>query len=85
MTLQEVLAKHRVPVTEGAVRGKLRQHFGAAHTPHTRWRFGRGSPEHDQLLNLLGVGSGLLIGKREPSMGLPSGNWTERTLHLRNR
>ena len=70
VTLREVLAKHRLPITEGAVRRKLRQHFGAAHTLHTRWRFRRGSPEHDQLLNLLGVGSGLLIGKREPAMGL---------------
>ena len=70
VSLRQTLREHKLAIAPGAARRKLRRYFAERHRKHARWTFPRGAPEHGELLTLLGVGSGFIIGKREPSMGL---------------
>ena len=71
VTLQDVARENEVTGSLSGARRKLREHFAASHLKHSRWRFKRYSRDYYDLLDILGVTPpGLIVGKREPSMGL---------------
>ena len=70
VTVTDVIAENGIKLSPSTVRRRLRDHFGAAHKSRTHWRFPRHSPDHYAVLKLLDVHPGLVIGKREPAMGL---------------
>ena len=70
VSLQDAIREHGITGSQSAVRRKLRDRFGASHARHARWSFARHSPGHYEMLDVLGVAPGLIVGRREPSMGL---------------
>ena len=70
VTLQDVTREHHISLSESTARRRLRTHFGERHAMNARWTAPRGSPEHFELLKVLGAAKGLIVGRREPAMGL---------------
>ncbi len=70
LTLQDIMAEHKPAMSESNARRRLRGHFGARHAINTRWTVERGSAEHFEVLKVLDCAKGLIIGRREPAMGL---------------
>ncbi|MFP6729413.1 MAG: acyl-CoA dehydrogenase family protein [Alphaproteobacteria bacterium] len=70
LTLQDIMAEHKCALSESTARRRLRDHFGNRHPQGKRWTVRRGSAEHMETLTLLDAAKGLIIGHREPAMGL---------------
>ena len=70
VTVADVIGENDIKLSPTTVRRRLRAHFGAAHKSRTHWRFARHSPDHYAVLKLLDTHPGLIIGTREPAMGL---------------
>ena len=70
LTLQDILAEHGRGLSEDAARRRLRRHFGKRHALGARWTVRRGSKDHLETLAALDAAKGLIIGRREPAMGL---------------
>ncbi|MCH7942456.1 MAG: acyl-CoA dehydrogenase family protein [Proteobacteria bacterium] len=70
LTLQDIIAEHGSALSGSAARRRLRAHFGKRHRHGARWTVRRGSVEHMETLTALGAAKGLIIGHREPAMGL---------------
>ena len=70
VTVADVISENDIKLSPSTVRRRLRAHFGAAHKSRTHWRFARHSPDHYAVLKLLDAHPGLIIGTREPAMGL---------------
>ena len=70
LTLQDILAEHGCGLSEAAARRRLRRRFGKRHALGARWTMRRGSKDHLETLAALDAAKGLIIGRREPAMGL---------------
>ena len=70
VTLQEIMREHKAAISESTARRRLRARFGVRHAINTRWAVERGSVEHFEVLEALDAAKGLIIGRREPAMGL---------------
>ena len=70
VTLQEIMREHKVACSESTARRRLRAGFGERHAINARWTVERGSAEHFEVLEALDAAKGLIIGRREPAMGL---------------
>jgi alkylation response protein AidB-like acyl-CoA dehydrogenase len=81
LTLQDIMAEHKPALSESTARRRLRAHFGPRHAVNTRWTVARGSAEHFEVLKLLDCAKGLIIGRREPAMGLRGLPETEVLFH----
>jgi alkylation response protein AidB-like acyl-CoA dehydrogenase len=70
LTLQDIMAEQGCALSESAARRRLRLHFGKRHPQGKRWTVRRGSAEHMETLAALDAAKGMIIGRREPAMGL---------------
>jgi alkylation response protein AidB-like acyl-CoA dehydrogenase len=70
LTLHEILREHGIEASPGNIRRKLRKLFSNRHRKFERWTFERDSPDYNTLLKVLGIAPGLVVGAREPAMGL---------------
>ena len=68
--LRDILAEQKCDLSESAARRRLRSHFGKRHPPGARWTVRRGAARHLETLEALDAAKGLIIGRREPAMGL---------------
>lgn len=73
MSLQQIMAEHKVRTSQKIVRRKLRSTF-KNHTKNDRWTFRKGSREYNKVLEILGVNM-----KKTPTKKTPAPTTTPTT------